>query len=51
MDHEELISRIRAHTFASWIPQNQLTPLSMSKAEGVYFWDQNGNRYLELCWP
>jgi len=22
----------------------------MSKAEGVYFWDQNGNRYLELCW-
>jgi taurine--2-oxoglutarate transaminase len=47
MDHEELIKRTKAHTFASWIPQNQWNPLSMSKAEGVYFWDQNGNRYLD----
>ncbi|GMR11624.1 MAG: aspartate aminotransferase family protein [Anaerolineae bacterium] len=47
MDHDELVKRNKAYSFASWIPQKQWNPLSMSKAEGVYFWDADGNRYLD----
>ena len=47
MDHDELVKRNKAYGFASWIPQKQWNPLSMSKAEGVYFWDADGKRYLD----
>ena len=47
MDHDEVVKRNKAHTLASWTAQNQWDPLSMSKAEGVYFWDADGKRYLD----
>ncbi len=47
MDHDELVKRNKAYSLASWIPQKQWNPLSMSKAEGAYFWDADGNRYLD----
>ncbi len=47
MDHDELVRKTREFSFASWIPQSDWNPLSMSKAEGVYFWDADGKRYLD----
>ena len=47
MDHEEVVKRNKAYSLADWIPQEQWNPLSMSKAEGVYFWDADGKRYLD----
>lgn len=47
MNHEELVEGNKAYTFASWIAQDDWNPLSMTKAEGVYFWDANGERYLD----
>ncbi|MFQ5921596.1 MAG: aminotransferase class III-fold pyridoxal phosphate-dependent enzyme [Anaerolineales bacterium] len=47
MNHEEVVRRNKAYSLASWIPQKQWNPLSMSKAEGVYFWDLDGRRYLD----
>ncbi|TDJ17843.1 MAG: aminotransferase class III-fold pyridoxal phosphate-dependent enzyme [Gammaproteobacteria bacterium] len=47
MDHAEVVRRNKAYSLADWVPQNQWNPLSMSKAEGVYFWDADGKRYLD----
>ncbi len=38
----------RAHVFHSWSAQGQLDPLVVTKAEGSYIWDRNGNRLLDF---
>jgi taurine--2-oxoglutarate transaminase len=38
----------RAHVFHSWSAQGGLTPLPIAAAEGSYFWDYDGNRYLDF---
>ena len=38
----------RAHVFHSWSAQGQIKPLPVAAAEGCYFWDYDGNRYLDF---
>ena len=38
----------RAHVFHSWSAQGALTPLVVAGAEGSWFWDEHGNRYLDF---
>src|SRR3954452_25459201 len=38
----------RAHVFHSWSAQGALNPLVVAGAEGSWFWDQQGNRYLDF---
>jgi taurine--2-oxoglutarate transaminase len=38
----------RAHVFHSWSAQAQLDPMVVTKAEGSYVWDRNGNRLLDF---
>ncbi len=38
----------RAHVFHSWSAQGAITPLPIAAAEGCYFWDYDGNRYLDF---
>jgi taurine---2-oxoglutarate transaminase len=38
----------RAHVFHSWSAQAALQPLPIAAAEGSYFWDYDGNRYLDF---
>jgi taurine--2-oxoglutarate transaminase len=38
----------RAHVFHSWSAQKALRPLPVAAAEGSYFWDYDGNRYLDF---
>jgi taurine--2-oxoglutarate transaminase len=38
----------RAHVFHSWSAQELIDPLPISHALGSYFWDYDGNRYLDL---
>ncbi|GMQ77712.1 MAG: aspartate aminotransferase family protein [Anaerolineae bacterium] len=45
--HAELVARNKAYTLSSWTAQSAWNPISMSKAEGVYFWDADGKRYLD----
>jgi taurine--2-oxoglutarate transaminase len=35
-------------TFFSWSVQGQVNPIPVDKAEGVYFWDTDGKRYLDF---
>ena len=38
----------RAHVFHSWSAQAQIKPMVIAAAEGCYFWDYDGNRYLDF---
>ena len=45
---EEMVALNREYTFFSWSVQAAANPIPMAKAEGVYFWDANGKRYLDF---
>lgn len=45
--HAELVARNKAHTLTSWTSQNAWNPITMVRAEGVYFWDADGKRYID----
>ena len=38
----------RAHVFHSWSAQALIDPLEIERAEGSYFWDAAGKRYLDF---
>ena len=38
----------RAHVFHSWSAQDQIAPLPISGGEGAWFWDADGNRFLDF---
>ncbi|MGI8939051.1 MAG: aspartate aminotransferase family protein [Iamia sp.] len=38
----------RAHIFHSWSAQAQLDPMVVAGAEGSWFWDEDGTRYLDF---
>ena len=44
----EVFALDRAHVFHSWSAQKALKPLPVAGAEGSYFWDYDGNRYLDF---
>ena len=44
----EVLAMDRAHVFHSWSAQKALKPLPIAAAEGSYFWDYDGNRYLDF---
>ncbi|TDB85804.1 aspartate aminotransferase family protein [Actinomadura sp. KC216] len=39
----------RAHVFHPWVAQGAVHPLPVAGAEGSWFWDFEGNRYLDFC--
>ena len=39
----------KQHVLHSWSVQNQISPLPVAGAEGRYFWDHEGNRYLDFA--
>ena len=45
---KEIVDLSREYTFFSWSVQSQTNPIPVSKAEGVYFWDADGKRYLDF---
>ncbi len=39
----------KRYVLHSWSVQNQIDPLPVAGAEGRYFWDYDGNRYLDFA--
>ena len=39
----------REHVFHSWSAQGLINPLPVAGAEGCWFWDYEGNRYLDFA--
>ena len=46
---KEIVDLNKEYTFYSWSNQGQVNPIPMVKAEGVYFWDADGKRYLDFA--
>lgn len=47
--HEEIVRMNKDHVFFSWIPQGAADPISMSRAEGVWFWDATGKKWIDFA--
>ncbi len=45
---EEIVALNRKYTFFSWSIQSATVPIPIVRAEGVYFWDADGKRYLDF---
>lgn len=45
---QEIVQLSREHTFFSWSVQSEVNPIPVDRAEGVYFWDANGKRYIDF---
>ncbi|MFZ2097125.1 MAG: aminotransferase class III-fold pyridoxal phosphate-dependent enzyme, partial [Anaerolineales bacterium] len=45
---QEIIKLNRQYTFFSWSVQSATNPIPISRAEGVYFWDSSGKRYIDF---
>ncbi|GAB3070554.1 aspartate aminotransferase family protein [Intrasporangium mesophilum] len=48
MTETEVRSLDRAHVFHSWSAQGLIDPLPIARAQGSYFWDYAGKRYLDF---
>ncbi len=48
-DKAETVTEITArHTYGTWRPQRGWKPIHVTRAEGCYFWDVAGKRYLDF---
>jgi taurine--2-oxoglutarate transaminase len=44
----EILSLSLEHNFWTWSAQAKVSPIPVTRAKGVYFWDANGKRYLDF---
>ena len=45
---KEVFDLDRAHVFHSWSAQGLISPMPVAGGEGSYFWDYDGNKYLDF---
>jgi len=48
MTSEDIVNLSKETTFFSWSIQSEVNPIPIERADGVYFWDADGNRYLDF---
>ena len=48
MDTNEIIALCKRHTVFSWTSQANVNPIAVDRAEGIYFWDTDGKRYIDF---
>ncbi len=48
MTANEITQLSKEYTFFSWAVQSEVNPIPIKHAEGVYFWDANGKRYIDF---
>ena len=44
----EILPLSLEHSFWTWSAQGKATPIPVERAQGVYFWDVDGKRYLDF---
>ena len=49
LDARQIQDLDKKHVLHSWSVQSQISPLPIAGAEGRYFWDHDGNRYLDFA--
>ncbi len=48
MNAEQITRDSKEYTFFSWAVQSEVNPIPIERAEGVYFWDADGKKYLDF---
>lgn len=48
MTAAEMIDLTRRHSIFSWSAQASVNPIAMVRGEGIYFWDAEGKRYMDM---
>jgi taurine--2-oxoglutarate transaminase len=48
METKEIIELCKRHTVYSWSAQSSVNPIAVDRAEGIYFWDTDGKRYIDF---
>ncbi|MBA4385709.1 MAG: aspartate aminotransferase family protein [Anaerolinea sp.] len=45
---DDILPLSMEHNFWTWSAQSKVSPIPVKRAKGVYFWDVDGKRYLDL---
>ena len=45
----QIVADAKEHVLYSWSVQNAINPIAVAGAEGRYFWDYDGKRYLDFA--
>ena len=48
MTGREITSTQKQYNLQSWSKQKNINPIPVEKADGIYFWDYDGNRYTDM---
>ena len=48
MTGQEITNTLKEYNLQSWSKQKGLNPIPVERAEGIYFWDYDGNRYTDM---
>src|SRR5947209_420382 len=48
MTAEEIVALTKRHSMFSWSAQASVNPIAMVRGEGIYFWDADGKRYIDM---
>lgn len=48
IDDSEILPLSLEHNFWTWSAQRAISPIPVTRAQGVYFWDAQGKRYLDF---
>jgi taurine---2-oxoglutarate transaminase len=48
MTAAEIVEKSKRYTLYDWQAQSKVSPIAVDRAEGVYFWDVDGTRYLDF---
>src|SRR5271154_2379547 len=46
---QQIVEDAKRHVLYSWSVQDAITPIAVAGAEGRYFWDYDGKRYLDFA--
>jgi len=49
LSSKEVIQESRDYTLFPWSVQSAANPIHLTKGQGVWFWDGDGNKWLDLC--
>lgn len=48
MTPEKIVENHKKYVLQSWSNQGNLNPIPVAKADGIYFYDFDGNRYTDM---
>ncbi|WKB35456.1 aminotransferase class III-fold pyridoxal phosphate-dependent enzyme [Terrilactibacillus sp. S3-3] len=49
IDVSQIKEEDKQYVLHSWAKQKSVNPKTITKAEGIFFWDENDNKYYDMC--